>query len=38
VDEVECGLAALDEVGVKPVGYLAAMWSTSKSTMETIAA
>ena len=38
MDEVECGFAALDGVGVKPVGYLTPMWSTSKSTMEAIAA
>lgn len=38
VDEVECGLAAFDGVGVKPVRNLAPMWSTSKSTMEAIAA
>jgi peptidoglycan/xylan/chitin deacetylase (PgdA/CDA1 family) len=36
-DEIERGLAALDKFGVKPTGYRAPMWSTSKSTMETLA-
>jgi len=36
-DEIERGLAALDKFGVKPVGYRAPMWSTSKSTMEALA-
>jgi peptidoglycan-N-acetylglucosamine deacetylase len=35
-DEIERGLAALDKFGVKPVGYRAPMWSTSKSTMEAL--
>jgi peptidoglycan/xylan/chitin deacetylase (PgdA/CDA1 family) len=35
-DEIERGLAALDRFGVRPVGYRAPMWSTSKSTMEAL--
>lgn len=37
VDEIERGLTALDKFGVKPVGYRAPMWSTSKTTMEALA-
>ena len=37
IDELERGLLALDKFGVKPVGYRAPMWSTSKSTMEALA-
>ena len=36
VDELERGLRALEPFGVKPKGYRAPMWSTSKTTMETI--
>jgi peptidoglycan/xylan/chitin deacetylase (PgdA/CDA1 family) len=36
-EEIERGLAALAEFGVKPVGYRAPMWSTSKDTMEILA-
>jgi peptidoglycan-N-acetylglucosamine deacetylase len=32
--EIERGLAALDAYGVKPSGYRAPMWQTSKHTME----
>ena len=34
VDELERGLRALEPFGVRPKGYRAPMWSTSKTTME----
>ena len=36
VDELERGLGALDKFEVKPKGYRAPMWSTSKTTMEAL--
>ena len=35
--ELEKGLAALDKYGVKPFGYRAPMWQTSKQTLEVLA-
>jgi len=36
VEELERGLGALAEHGAKPIGYRAPMWSTARTTMESL--